>query len=219
MFVGTTYSKTASYPDGYGIRSPWAARTAGSMSSSARIGFTISGNLLAGGPMTGSFSSNITSSNANLSLIASLTGGWSTSLTSVNANLAGVVQLTGSGSWQLAGSGNLGATVPMSGSGSFGISGYGDVRMKLSLTGGWTPYTELSPENLAAEVWNAAAANYNDSGTMGNKLNSAASGGVDYAALGQAVWSVLLADMTTGGSAGEQLKKLLTTGKYIALKG
>ena len=37
-------------------------------------------------------------------------------------------------------------------------------------------------------VWQAAAAEFADTGTMGAKLNTASSGGVDYAALADTVW-------------------------------
>lgn len=59
------------------------------------------------------------------------------------------------------------------------------------------PYTELSPEALAASVWNSVAASYNDAGTMGEKLNLAGSGGVDYAALKTAIWEAVLTDYDT----------------------
>lgn len=46
-----------------------------------------------------------------------------------------------------------------------------------NLEGHITPFTELSPQNLAAAVWQAIATEYNEAGTMGNKLNSASSAG------------------------------------------
>lgn len=50
------------------------------------------------------------------------------------------------------------------------------------------PYTELSPQSLASAVWQAQASENNLAGTMGNKLNTASSGGVDMDALAEAVW-------------------------------
>ena len=50
------------------------------------------------------------------------------------------------------------------------------------------PYTELSPQSLASAVWQAPAAENNLAGTMGSKVNTASSGGVDMDALAQAVW-------------------------------
>lgn len=196
-FVRTDQARTATTPDGYGMRTPFAPIKAGSMAGVGKITWSISGNVLAGGPMTGSGSVALTPA-GNLSLIASLTGSGAWSLTKGIAGLSGVVTLTGSGAMSINGQGNLGATVPMSGSGSWSLTGSGDVRMKLSMTGGWTPYTTLSPENLAANVWNAAAASFNEAGTMGSKLNTASSGGVDLDALAQAVWEYLDRTLTSG---------------------
>ena len=62
------------------------------------------------------------------------------------------------------------------------------------LQGSITPYTELSPQTLAAEVWNASAAAYTDAGTMGFKVNSAASAGDP--------WSTSLPGSYAPGTAG-----------------
>lgn len=61
-----------------------------------------------------------------------------------------------------------------------------------------TPFTELSPENLAAAVWNAIASAYNDSGTMGQKLNGAGSAGDP--------WTTDLSAYNTANTAGKVLK-------------
>ena len=58
-----------------------------------------------------------------------------------------------------------------------------------SMVGSALPYTELSPQSLAGAVWSASAGENNQAGTMGNKLNTASSGGVDLEALAEAVWS------------------------------
>lgn len=55
----------------------------------------------------------------------------------------------------------------------------------------------LSAQGLANSLWNALATSYNESGTMGAKLNAAGSGGVDYDALAQAVLEALPADYDT----------------------
>ena len=59
------------------------------------------------------------------------------------------------------------------------------------MQGEWTPYTELSPENLARAVWDALATQFNETGTMGSKLNTASSGGVDMGAMVDAVLAAL----------------------------
>lgn len=58
-----------------------------------------------------------------------------------------------------------------------------------SMVGNALPYTELSPQSLASAVWSAPATENNQSGSMGSKLNTASSGGVDLDALAEAVWS------------------------------
>ncbi len=45
------------------------------------------------------------------------------------------------------------------------------------MTGSALPYTELSPQTLAAEVWNISAADFMASGSMGEKMNGAGSAG------------------------------------------
>lgn len=57
-----------------------------------------------------------------------------------------------------------------------------------------TPFTELSPQNLATEVWNTIANDFNTAGTMGYKLNAASSAGDP--------WSTTLPGAYTSGSAG-----------------
>jgi len=55
--------------------------------------------------------------------------------------------------------------------------------------------TELTADSIASAVWNAIAASFNDAGSMGNKLNTASSGGVDMDALAQTVWEYALRSM------------------------
>ena len=70
-----------------------------------------------------------------------------------------------------------------------------------AITGGLTPYaigsmvgstlntSALTTDTIAAAVWQSLAASFADAGTMGQKLNNAASGGVDYNDLASAVWN------------------------------
>lgn len=53
------------------------------------------------------------------------------------------------------------------------IDGAGDVRGILSMGGGWTPFTELSPENLATAVWGALADGNDTADSMGEALAKA----------------------------------------------
>lgn len=58
------------------------------------------------------------------------------------------------------------------------------------------------------KIWEAVASAYTDSSTMGGKLNTASSGGVDYDALADAVWNEDLSGHTIIGSAGASLNNL-----------
>lgn len=190
-FVGEEYSPTASTPDGYGMQAMVPPITAGSMAALRRVvEFSGDGaNLLQGGPMEGSAPVASITADGGLSLVVSLDG------TAAVVTLSGdglVLSLTigmdGTGSMTLTGSGGLSMIVPFEGSGSVAaLTGTSDLRGLLSMEGEWTPFTALSPEGLAAAVWGAVATANNDAGTMGEKLNLASAGGVDYGALADAV--------------------------------
>lgn len=93
----------------------------------------------------------------------------------LSASISGTIQLAAS----LAGSGNISASLGLLASvvcqmtGSTSMSS--NLRGTLSLEANITPFTELSPENLAASVWNAVASSFNSAGTMGEKMNDAGS--------------------------------------------
>ncbi len=189
-YVSGVQAKTAAAPDGYST--PTLPIKPGGMSALVRV-VQASGTaaLLQGAPLQGSASVANMSADAGLSLVVGLSGTASVlTVSGDGAVLSLTVGLDGSASWALSGSGALSMIVPFEGAASVaGLSGTADLRGILSMAGEWTPYTELSPENLARAVWDAVAAQYNDAGSMGNKLNTAASGGVDLNALAAAVWA------------------------------
>ena len=78
--------------------------------------------------------------------------------------------------------------------------------------------SSITPTQISDSVWNANSSIYNTSWTFGNKLNTASSGGVDYAALGQAVWSVMTADANVSGTMGAAQTKALTLPQFLALQ-
>lgn len=188
QYAGQDRLKTASSPDGYDVHALVPARTAGSMSALTKFAdATFTGALLQGGPMDGTGSIAWTTPDGSLSLTTSMDGTGSITLTGNESDLKLVIGMDGTGSITLTGAGGLSMIVPFDGTGAFGITGAGDLRGRLNMDGSWTPFSELSPEGLAAAVWGALASANNDAGTMGNKVNSAASGGVDYGALADAV--------------------------------
>lgn len=115
-----------------------------------------------------------TLSTANLSMIVQMAAALLGSCT-VSASLKGSIQMASS----LAGSGNFTASIKIIAGVVASITGSGSVtanlKGKASLAADITPFTDLSPENLAASVWNSLAASYNSVGTMGEKVNDAGS--------------------------------------------
>jgi len=179
-YVGETWNRTSSSPEGYGLAGLVPAIRSGAMSALVRMLDTDGiGNLLKGGPVSGSASWSMTGNNLLLSLTVGLGG---TSTISISGNgllLKLTIGLGGNGTWTLTGdSRNLALIVPFEGSGAWAFGpGSTDLRSRLSMSGAWTPFTELSPENLASSVWASVASNYNQPGTMGEKLNGAGSAG------------------------------------------
>lgn len=95
----------------------------------------------------------------------------------VSASLVGKLEMASA----LAGSGDITSSLSLlaycvsdiTGSGTVSGTFFGTASLSADISSSST----LSPENLAAAVWNSIAASFNTAGTMGNKLNSAASAG------------------------------------------
>lgn len=151
------------------------------------------GQLISSG--TGSASMEI-ATNAPL-LTASLNGDGTTSfsITTNNPLLGAEAALIGDATLQFSVTGGLlpsdDASPLRTGTTSFVISG-GLVPYAIgSMVGTTDVTTELTTDGIVDALWNAIAANYNAAGTMGNKLNTASSGGVDMNALAAAVVAAL----------------------------
>jgi len=209
-FVSETFSKSGSIPDGYALRAltpPITGCNLSSFSILQQSQFTAA--LLQGGPVTGYFQAGITSQ-GDLGLTVTLAGESVIFLVG-DGTLKLTSGLDGSFLSQILAEGFLAVTIPVDGTFTANLVGTGDLRMKLSLEGQWTPYTELSPENLAAAVWNALAEMFNKPGTMGQKLNSAASAGDP--------WVTELPGNYTGDQAGSIIgRELLRIKHFLALK-
>lgn len=179
---GGGFPKTSSAPDGYDMKTPFPPVKAGGISAwndpVAQLSMT--GALLQGGPMEGTGSMEFTVPDGSLSMVISMSGNVAiATLTGESMVLRLTVGLSGNGAFQLTGTNNLALIVPFEGAGTVLTMGAGatDLRGLLSMEGEWSPFTELSPEGLANAVWSSLAAQYNDAGTMGNKLNSASAAG------------------------------------------
>jgi len=149
------------------------------------IDFTGSGTLSAEAALVISMFCDMTGSGT---LSASIVG-----LLNMSIDLEGsgdlAASLSGIGNMliDLEGSGNLDAT----------IAAFGKMSIDIVVTG-----TGLTLENVRAAVWNAIAADFNESGTMGNKMNSAARAGDP--------WSTFLPGSYGDGEAGKILAQIQT---------
>lgn len=151
--------------------------------------FAITGGVNGEATIVGS--GDITSATAQLviSMVATLAGSGTVADADLRGYLNAVATLTGSGdiTAAIAALGWLGAAT--SGSGTISsATPYATGTLAATIRG----YSDLTPEGLRDLVWNATAASYTTSGTMGQKVNSAASGGVDLNALAAAVWQYVI---------------------------
>lgn len=184
-------SELAGIPYGHLHPSSWnMPYQGGAMSAFTFKGITFdvaSLNVAAGRNIDGSAVITFTVGPSQLDLIVSAVGSSSVTFTASGTLL---VALNAEGSATLnftVGPSTLGAEAGLFGSSTVTVTLTGTMLGQGNLAGNITPFTELSPQNLAAAVWSALAADYNVTDTMGNKLNLASSGGVDYAALAAAV--------------------------------
>lgn len=85
-----------------------------------------------------------------------------------------------------------------------------------------TPFTDLSPQNLAAAVWNEPQSSYDRPGTFGDNLDAPVSsiggGSITEEGIAEAVWDEMTSAHVTDGTYGALMKKLLTVSKFLGLK-
>jgi hypothetical protein len=174
-------SKLAGVPYGHLAPSSWCLPyKAGAISSFTDCRITVTPgnlNLAAGRNIVGDTTVTITVNNALLELVVSAVG--SVDITfSLSANLAAALSAVGNAPITFTvNNATLGAIIDAVASTLITISSSATIRATGTLAGDITPFTELSPQSLAAAVWEALSAEYNTPGSMGNKLNSAASAG------------------------------------------
>lgn len=176
-FTADAWDKKSGIPDGYRPPYTWLLPLEAGALSSRNI-IAGSGSLTASGAMGVNGSAALTGSGSLtatgaliVSAVAALTGSGSLSA-NILAVLNAVAALTGSGTLAGAMTAKGALLAALAGIGSLSAPGYARGHMAADIS----PFTELSPENLAASVWNAVAADYNAVGTMGEKLNDAGSG-------------------------------------------
>lgn len=147
---------------------------------------------------------------ASLSLITSMASTIAGSGT-LSASMVGVVNMA----CGLAGSGDLTAAMgalafcvtAMTGSGTLASDLRGKLNMEADI---YVNQSEATVQQIVDAVWNALAAEYDLSGTMGEKLNGAGSAGDP--------WTTDLSSYNTAQTAGKILKERLSKSQFLGLK-
>lgn len=147
----------AGIPSGHLAPSSWALpRTAGGLSAINEAGAALTAgplNLAEGRNIDGSTSFAFTLPDAALQLVVSATGNATFTFTQ-SGGLAGALQAVGSAAATFTVSAaTLGAVIDAIAAASFSLTGSATPRARGALAGDITPFTELSPQSLAAAVW------------------------------------------------------------------
>jgi hypothetical protein len=177
-FANPGIAQTSSVPEGtfpgpVSILPPLVGGGMCAANNASDITLTTAGSLLSGGPMDGT-AGMVFDQTGGLSLQVQLIGDSTFALTT-SGGLALTIALAGDGTATITGAGGLSMVVPVAGNAAVALTTAADLKGNLSLAGNITPFTELSPEGLAAAVWSAAATSNNVAGSMGEKLNDAGS--------------------------------------------
>lgn len=118
-------------------------------------------------------------------MMASLSGSGEISDAEILAYLNAIADLTGSGNITSADLEGLGELIAV-------LQGVGVITSTLVGTGELSAdiksYGEMTSQGIRDAVWQAAALSFNDPGSMGELLNLAGTGGVNYNLLAEAVW-------------------------------
>ena len=172
---------------------------------SSYTGLRCIGSLNANGAMGINFSSLINDSNGTLAAVGSLLASIALSMNGTGSLNSGLLALLNA-SATLQASGDINGSLSALASVLATLNGDGFLSLVPYSTGNMgatiTTSTELSPQSLSEAVWSAIATENNTPGTMGNKLNGAASAGDP--------WSTVLPDGYVEGTAGYKLGNLNT---------
>lgn len=178
VFNATDWDPMSGLPDGYrppytwvipqttgGLASRNVINGAGVVTASGAMGLNAAATLAGTGDITGTGALIV-------SAMATLTGSGDITTANLLALLNATATLTGSGSLTLTMDAIGHAVAALTGTGTAALTSYAVGHMEAEIT----PFAELSPQALATAVWAAVAADNNDVGSMGEKLNDAGSG-------------------------------------------
>ncbi len=190
--------KLAAVPQGHSAGGAWMLpRTAGGMTSrnAARLGVGGTANGAEGYGIDGTASLSLTALGIG-GLIAGGVGTASITL-SGGGSVTATISSTGTAIFTLSGAANIGAKGWISGEAPISVSGTMIPYAKGHMTG-TTADLGLTVAGITNAVWTSPLATYQGDGTAGKALSAASSGGVDYQALGAAVWSSVSRTLTSG---------------------
>ena len=194
---GTLSPVVGGLPSGYGGRSAVLPVRAGGLSSVVALAVAAAGAGVLGLPADGSASFVISVAPAEGQLISSGSGAATFTLTAAPLLLTASIGGTGSAAFTLTtNTPTLGAEAGLIGAASMSFAGTLTPYAIGSMSGSTVDTSVLTGDTVAAAVWSAAATANNAAGTMGSKLNTASSGGVDLGALASAVWGHTLRTLT-----------------------
>jgi len=170
------------------------------LTSSQQNGINIIAALEGSGTITTAGLSLVTSMIATIACSGTLTG-----------SMVGTIQMAA----DLAGAGDITGSLGMLSGLAANLSGTGaltsDLRGTLSMAADiYVNQSEATVQQIVDAVWNALAAEYNISGTMGNKLNGAGSAGDP--------WTTDISAYNTANTAGKILKDRLSKTQFLGLK-
>lgn len=177
-------------PHSGGIGSNVGIQGTGTVTGSGALGVNIDATMAGSGDINSANLGLILSAVATLSGIGGLSA-------DVIGKLDAAATLAGSGDFSGSLGALAGAVATLSGSGDM----TGATTAKAFLTADiYVNQSTATVNELVAGVWNALAADFNTSGTMGNKLNGAGSAGDP--------WTTDLSTYNTAGTAGKVMKQI-----------
>lgn len=204
-----------------GARHPVAwqmPQKAGGLASrnAAQINITNTALAVRGLPATGSTTISLVVSDATGGLVVSASGLATISL-SVTGTILSIAAASGSATVTLTPTAAIGAQAGIAGQATVTLTPAANISAIGYMSGLSTNETEFSAAALANAVWTATAADYNGTGTMGEKLN-AAGGGSSPSDIAQGVWGYII----ESGFDAQEILRLLTAvavGNATGLEG
>lgn len=162
-----------SMPEGYVHPEAWILpQKPGSLkvSPAEPITFSSAANLNIGRPLASDVTVTVTTS-GSLDMIVAVAGGVSVAITT-SGSLTNITDASGDSTVTVTASGALDMLVAITGTASITATLSANQTGVTSLSGEVSPFTELSPQNLARSVWESPIADYLTSGSTGAALNS-----------------------------------------------